>query len=558
MTGAQIFKELIARTAAIRAALAENPAAEEGMLVDFIDETEGWDDSLPTFAPEEAMLPRYAKFRSVSNSHGHLRPARVTGPVTLGELSRKLWTACETAGDRSEERRRARKPRHELEIFRHGLGRTDDEDEDASSIVEILRSVFDHGFLLAGGLVCNLLQGIPIGDVDLDLFAPGMEPADAEKQFLALVADLKARELVGENTIIDRTLNCITAFSCEDTCRMYRMASIELQLICRAYTTVTQVLFSFDLAPSAVGWDGEKVYFTPEAAYAHATGAFVPDITKRRRSFEDRISKYVRDKGFWLVLPGVDLRRAGDEMRRAGDERPHADIVLPYLRLSGYFGEGSNRFDLTSIDNWRVGGLPEERAEERAEERRVYGALPYFDRDAITDHNIWRLLRGDNYLVWTRSDEKGPGPAGPAPSWRLAVPETFDEIARCVERLASTTSRGDSHSYVTRLQTVFDGDIADIGHVVFWRAKSQFAGDDRTEPTDGARAAIEKVAFRVQALAARMTGKVFVWKTSEQGTDLDSPGPAGNDEAIFKMEPASPAEWYGDWHRQPPARHEAP
>ena len=62
--------------------------------------------------------------------------------------------------------------------------------------------------------------------------------------------------------------------------------------------------------------------------------------------------------------------------------------------------------------------------------------------------------------------------------------------------------------------------------------------------------------FRIRARfvierARELARGEFAWKVAEQGTDLkprSAPNNLGDDEIIFRMEPTTKKEWYGDYY----------
>lgn len=475
-SGADRLQALAKRTASARNLLVDGaikPELQDSVLLDsvFADEA-SWDFSLPT------MIPRNAKFASGLNRD-------------LVKQSDMLWERAPIAGE-----------------------------EFGVDLEALFRAIFDAGFVVAGGAVCNLLRGQGISS-DLDLFAPGLAPEEAERRLFEVAARLEADDLV-----IDRTLNCITLL----------WARCEVQLITRTYASVSEILYSFDLAPSAVAWNGYRVFYTPEAAYAHATGVFVPDVSKRRRSFEDRIKKYHQSKLFSVVLPRFVCEDALDRW---------SVVKMPYLNIALSAPPEGNKYKTYYI-NPRRNGIERE-AEELQEQRRVYGALPYFDREAIIQHNVWRLLTGDNYLVWTFNRE--------TENWEVGVPDDTEEVIEVLKWHIAPAHRGSTRLYVNKMGIVFNGEALAMGEVMKFHAASR--NKDLEFPVTG-KIALQNVATRVQFRARELRNYKFLWKTAEQGTDLhhaahdapvamDHPG----DEPIFKMEPVALADWYGEEHFKP-------
>lgn len=400
------------------------------------------------------------------------------------------------------------------------------EEEDEISW-KVYQKIFSYGFVVAGGRVCNLIQAARasalsmIDSSDIDLFAPGTEPEQAEKNFFELIRDIRNMNLWG-NAIIDRTLNCITA--------TFEDGGVEFQLITRTYRSIAEILFSFDLAPCAAAWDGDNVYLTPGAVVAHRIGVFEVDLTKRRHSFEARIVKYVNDKQFAAVLPNMNM-----DSVKAPKRGIYTTINLPKLDIH------VNKIH----KNCMIGKLVHSQmpSKEYAEERkikqcRVYGALPYFDREELFKHNVWRLLLNDAYLVWSLSADHT--------TWELIFNlEPPVVIKVLVTILASNHAKINHH--LARFKAIVGCDPSAIGNLTIWACSKPKLDAPMCgmEEHPALYAKVAETAERLIARARELRRVTFAWKVAEKGTDLhDRKGPA--DEAIFKTVRISAQDWYGE------------
>lgn len=86
----------------------------------------------------------------------------------------------------------------------------------------------------------------------------------------------------------------------------YNSSTQEIQLIFRLYSSKSEILHGFDLGSSAVGFDGQQVYFTSLSKFAYEYGLNIVDTTRRSTSYEVRLSKYMK-RGFNLVIPQLDV-----------------------------------------------------------------------------------------------------------------------------------------------------------------------------------------------------------------------------------------------------------
>jgi len=139
------------------------------------------------------------------------------------------------------------------------------------------------------------------GKVDLDVFFYGLNEDQAIAKIHQINDHLKKSGRDIRYTINQFTLNIFLRVR-----PGYYGGWQEVQLIFRLYTSISEILHGFDLGTSAVGFDGESVYFTSMAKFAYEYGCNVLDTTRRSTSYEWRLSKYLR-RGFGLVLPQLNL-----------------------------------------------------------------------------------------------------------------------------------------------------------------------------------------------------------------------------------------------------------
>jgi hypothetical protein len=77
---------------------------------------------------------------------------------------------------------------------------------------------------------------------------------------------------------------------------------VNVQLILSAYSSFNEVINSFDLYPSQVGYNNGHFYGTKKAIFAlsHMVNPF--DISRANTSYINRIRKYHEEKGFYILL----------------------------------------------------------------------------------------------------------------------------------------------------------------------------------------------------------------------------------------------------------------
>jgi hypothetical protein len=199
------------------------------------------------------------------------------------------------------------------------------------------------------------------------------------------------------------------------------------------------------------------------------------------------------------------------------------------------------------------------------ESRRVYGALPYMDREHLIMHNIRRIIYDDSYLVWCWSPknirQKG---------WELVIDENILQVMAALYEIFLH-----SRKPASLIQKVFEEDVEAMGYAVIWLHKHEqkigeiaringkiMSGEDIKTPlchdnSDPFCKHIETYAQTILDKAKSLSRDKFVWKQAEEGTDLNKSSAATAkpptleqpNERLFKMERISAAEWYGRYYR---------
>jgi hypothetical protein len=205
-----------------------------------------------------------------------------------------------------------------------------------------------HGLVAAGGFPAAILAGAPpLEEHDLDLFLVG-HPDDAARAaaVVALFRHLLRGFLAGmEPTrdafrdmgmgcpdvgiVVHRTRGCVS-FSLP-------LRGKPIQVVLRAYSTVSEVLHGFDLGAAQVAFDGERVFLTAAGVLAATRGANVLNLAVRRVSYEARLVRYLM-RGYDLVVPDLDVKAVRDLQRSplpgtVVDEDPRPEVLaLPRSR----------------------------------------------------------------------------------------------------------------------------------------------------------------------------------------------------------------------------------
>jgi hypothetical protein len=127
--------------------------------------------------------------------------------------------------------------------------------------------------------------------------------------------------------VVHRTRGCVTFETArkvrQDGSRRCGFVRGPVQVVLRAYSTVSELLHGFDLGAAQVAFDGARAFLTAMGAFAATRGANVLNLAVRRVSYEARLARYLR-RGFTLAVPDLDV----EALRAAGVFHPFRDYVV--------------------------------------------------------------------------------------------------------------------------------------------------------------------------------------------------------------------------------------
>ncbi len=150
------------------------------------------------------------------------------------------------------------------------------------------------GVLIAGGSVCNTLIDRSCYYIDVDIFLYDMTLEEAEKETVRIFDIIE--DVKGEKGLYVRTKNTITD------------KNTNVQIIFRLYKSKSEILHGFDLGSSAVGFDGQEVYFTSLSQFSYKYMCNIIDTSRRSTTYEQRLIKYLR-RGFNIIVPEMDIEK---------------------------------------------------------------------------------------------------------------------------------------------------------------------------------------------------------------------------------------------------------
>jgi len=150
---------------------------------------------------------------------------------------------------------------------------------------------FDN-IIIAGGSISNILtQNFIIKDIDIFIY--GLTKEQAKEKLLYIIDILKPTKIIIKDNYIDIYVENIK----------YELVSI--QIILKLYKSINEILYTFDLGSSAVGFDGKRLYFTSMSKFTYETMCNIVSENHISLSYEFRLLKYLRN-GFNIILPKLD------------------------------------------------------------------------------------------------------------------------------------------------------------------------------------------------------------------------------------------------------------
>lgn len=231
--------------------------------------------------------------------------------------------------------------------------------------------------LFAGGCIADILT-YKNSINDVDIFIYGLSSQEAKQRIYKLVNDLyisykkylhlsvckknliemkKEKDTnekkIDKCTICNKTYdqfidfkyiqnnNCITIILNE---------RYTFQIILRVYKSIAEVLYGFDIGASAVGFDGNNVYYTHLSKFAYEYFCNIIDTTRRSTTYEARLYKYL-NKGFEIILPHLNIQK----LSKKNIKYNLYDVCeLPYLvfSYSSIVGNKIRLYNFHNINNY--------------------------------------------------------------------------------------------------------------------------------------------------------------------------------------------------------------
>lgn len=227
----------------------------------------------------------------------------------------------------------------------------------------VLLSKVDYSnILIAGGAVGSTLLQKDLNN-DVDIFIYGLNPDQATEKIINLIqqiyesyedAMIKKQHSNEDETTDDQieslVANLRTKRHMNNTRNKYciniefKEAPIsrskhnivefipdakvyKIQIILRLYKNISEILHGFDMGSSAIGYDGQRLYFTDLGKFAYEYSANIVDPSRRSTTYEYRLYKYFR-RGFHIILPDFDIKKLRTDYLKYGLDEV---CQLPYF-----------------------------------------------------------------------------------------------------------------------------------------------------------------------------------------------------------------------------------
>lgn len=412
------------------------------------------------------------------------------------------------------------------------------------------RAIKAGSFVLAGGKLRYALWdrcswcGI---HSDYDLFVCGGDAENAETAIEALFSEFKEqsddfRMFVNEN--------CVTMISAK--------LHINVQVILRMYSSISEIIHGFDIGAAQVAWDGENVWFTSMGRVAYEQGINVLNLSKRRGTYEKRLIKYT-DRGFGLVLPNLRLpnvdeicdmlkiKCTGEDAGRVRvpvDGRRHGELCLPNLTIEipsyTFSSFVRDEYDACDVLKYASICLPGDGYDTRRTSD-YGGDIAYHNVGAVDFINFRKFTQPDNdfYFYECKSGKLADA------EFVCSQEAIVDYLSKKIEARNSTPV-GLTIDYMYGLLPTLKDRRSSYLDSLMIVAGIIGSPDDKIEAAKSiTRSMVQRVMAEWRAENPDSYGFEIKWKTVEEGTTLINP---------FTMSIMSEDDWYGEWYAEPSKR----
>ena len=216
-------------------------------------------------------------------------------------------------------------------------------------ISEVLRRV-NNVYVAGGAANWPLVHDVDdnCAPDDVDFFIVGIDPADT-RGLWNTVDEIRSELMTmapGDHWREEMTPGVLTMW-----CSGPGESDRKYQAILRAFATVSALLHGFDLASSAIAFDGEVAYMTHAAVWAHTFMLNVVNPAYRSTTYEYRLCKYLC-RGYGLGFLGMSPAALPAQGRL---DLPHMVIAVWETRDAVAFGSAFVQCE--DMSDYSVGGI---------------------------------------------------------------------------------------------------------------------------------------------------------------------------------------------------------
>jgi len=160
-----------------------------------------------------------------------------------------------------------------------------------------------NNVIVAGGAAAHFIGNPESDSGDVDIFIHGIDPTD-DSALWDKVSEITDRLKASISDSFDDEIS-IDSNITPGLISFNIGGELTVQIILRAYPSISAILHGFDVPSCCVAFDGRITYLTTLSAWAHAFRVNIVNPTYRSTTYELRLIKYYR-RGYAVMMPHLD------------------------------------------------------------------------------------------------------------------------------------------------------------------------------------------------------------------------------------------------------------
>ena len=161
-----------------------------------------------------------------------------------------------------------------------------------------------NNMLLAGGAACTLFLHKSTSNIkDYDLFFYGLNDVELNKKLTRILSLYKIQD---NNVLFERSKYVVTIYT------WINLQMYTIQIILKQYQTCEEILYSFDVDSSCIGYNGLNFVYTRRFIYAYTYMMNTVNFDRLSTTYEYRLFKYL-NRGFSIYIPDFDMKNINYE-----------------------------------------------------------------------------------------------------------------------------------------------------------------------------------------------------------------------------------------------------